>query len=334
MSVQVIHGEAAFEQLAAEWDALASRGMTDTPFQTLAYQRSWWTHLHPEGATLHTFAVRDGDALKGIACLFASGGALHFNGCIEETDYLDLITAPEDAASVWEQVLGCLEAGDAPEWRALDLCNIPEASASRPALRALAGSRGYGFSEEVIEVCPIIALPGDFESYLDGLDSKERRELARKLRRAEGMDVVTTAVGPADDVDKAVDDFLELLQKSMFEKRDWLNAGRRAHFHESARAAQRAGTLQLLFSEVEGRKAAGLFNFDYKDRVWVYNSGLDPEAFGGLSLGVVLTAAAIHRAIAAGRKEFDFLRGSEEYKYRFGAVDSPIYRLHLERPGA
>lgn len=334
MSVQLIHGEAAFEELAAEWDALVSRGMTDTPFQSLAYQRSWWSHLQPAGATLHTFAARDGDALKGIACLFASGGALHFNGCIEETDYLDLIAPAEDAAAVWAQVLDCLEAGDAPEWRALDLCNIPDASASRLALRELADARGYGFREEVIEVCPIIPLPGDFETYLERLDSKERRELARKLRRAEGMDVVTTAVGPDDDVDKAVDDFLTLLQKSMFEKRDWLNDGRRAHFHESARAAQQAGTLQLLFSEVDGRKAAGLFNFDYKDRVWVYNSGLDSDAFSGLSLGVVLTAAAIEKAIAAGRKEFDFLRGSEEYKYRFGAVDSPIYRVRLERPGA
>jgi len=66
-------------------------------------------------------------------------------------------------------------------------------------------------------------------------------------------------------------------------------------------------------------------------RIWVYNSGLDPAAFAALSPGVVLTAAAIERAIAAGRAEFDFLRGNEEYKYRFGAADTHIYRLRLER---
>ena len=60
-------------------------------------------------------------------------------------------------------------------------------------------------------------------------------------------------------------------------------------------------------------------------------SGLDPAAFSALSPGVVLTAAAIERAIALGRSEFDFLRGNEEYKYRFGAVDRPIYHLTLRR---
>ena len=61
------------------------------------------------------------------------------------------------------------------------------------------------------------------------------------------------------------------------------------------------------------------------------SSGLDPAAFAALSPGVVLTAAAIERAIDLGRAEFDFLRGDEEYKYRFGAIDHSIYRLTLQR---
>jgi CelD/BcsL family acetyltransferase involved in cellulose biosynthesis len=138
-------------------------------------------------------------------------------------------------------------------------------------------------------------------------------------------------VGPDDDVETAVTDFLDLLQKSTFEKRDWLNDGRRAVFYDAARAAHQAGTLQLIFMEVRGKKAAALFNFDYNGRIWVYNSGLDPALFGALSLGVVITAKAIEYAVENGRTTFDFLRGNETYKYRFGAVDTRIYRLHLER---
>jgi CelD/BcsL family acetyltransferase involved in cellulose biosynthesis len=333
MTTELMHGAEAFEALSAEWDALAGRSMTDTPFQSLAYQRSWWRYLAPEGATLHTVTVRDdAGALLGIACFFALDGALHFNGCIEETDYLDLIAPAEHASWVWNEVLDCLSTAAHPAWNALDLCNIPAASASRRALREAAAARGYRLDESLIEVCPIIPLPTSFEAFLESLDSKERRETTRKLRRAEGADVVIHDVSAGEDIDAAVDRFLTLLQKSTFEKRDWLNEGRRAHFHESARAAQAAGTLQLLFAEVDGRPAAGLFNFDYRDRIWVYNSGLDPESFSSLSLGVVLTASAIERAIAAGRKEFDFLRGSEDYKYRLGAVDHEIFRFQLARP--
>ena len=43
MSSELFVGEAAFDALAAEWDALVARGITDTPFQTLAYQRACCT---------------------------------------------------------------------------------------------------------------------------------------------------------------------------------------------------------------------------------------------------------------------------------------------------
>ena len=62
--------------------------MTNTPFQSLAYQKAWWTHLHPENGRLHTHAVRNEDKkLLAIACLYNLDGVLYFNGCVEEPDY-------------------------------------------------------------------------------------------------------------------------------------------------------------------------------------------------------------------------------------------------------
>ena len=331
MITELINGSDVFTALADEWDELAQRGITDRPFQTLAYQQAWWTHLHPENGRLHTITVRsEQKELLAIACLYNVDGVIHFNGCIEETDYLDLITTAEHAAAAWQAVLDCLCSPEFPEWHSLQLCNIPEASPSRTILAQEAQRRGFLFNETAIEVCPIIPLADTFEGYLDSIDSKQRREIQRKLRRAEGADAELVVVGPDDDVDTAVTDFLDLLQKSTFEKRDWLNDGRRAVFYDAARAAQKAGTLNLLFIEVRGKKAAALFNFDYKDRIWVYNSGLDPALFSALSLGVVITAKAIEYAVENGRKTFDFLRGNETYKYRFGAQDTTIYRIHLE----
>lgn len=331
MITELINGSDAFTLLADEWDALAQRGMTDTPFQTLAYQQAWWTHLHPENGRLHTITARNEQKeLLAIACLYNLDGALYFNGCVEETDYLDLITRAEHAEAAWQAILDCLCSPNFPEWHSIDLCNIPETSPSRTILATEAQRRGFLFNEQVNEVCPVIPLADTFEGYLDSIDSKQRREINRKLRRAQGADAELVVVGPEDDVDTAVSDFLDLLQKSTFEKRDWLTDGRRAVFYDAARAAQKAGTLNLLFIEVRGKKAAGLFNFDYKDRIWVYNSGLDPALFGALSLGVVITAKAIEYAIENGRTTFDFLRGNETYKYRFGAQDTTIYRIHLE----
>ena len=330
---KLILGETVFSELAAEWDGLAGRSMTDTPFQTCAYQQSWWQNLHPEGATLATIAVRRAAGeLMAIACLYVTQeGHIYFNGCVEETDYLDLICPAAYAEEAWTAVFNILCSPQFPDWTALDLCNVPAASPTRSILSQLAQQHQLPLTETIHEVCPVIQLPATFAEYLAALDSKQRREIQRKLRRAHGSGVMITNVGQEDDLDQAVNDFLELLQKSTFEKRDWLNEGRRAIFHETAKSALQADTLHLMFAEVEGRRAAALFNFDYKNRIWVYNSGLDPTVFGSLSLGVVLTAKAIEKAVEDGRSEFDFLRGNETYKYRFGAKDTEIFRLHIAR---
>jgi len=333
MYTQIIKGESIFTILEGEWDALVTRSMTNTPFQTIAYQKAWWKYMQPKGSVLQSIVIRQDDGqLLAIACLYVTeDGIVQFNGCVEETDYLDLIVEAWHADEAWSLIFNCLLGDDYPVWRLVDLCNIPAISPSRAILAQISASKDLTLVESINEVCPVIQLPPSFDAYLQSLDSKQKREVQRKLRRAQGAEAEFRIIGPDDDLDQAVDDFLILLQKSTFEKRDWLSDERRSLFHSIAKAAQEADSLQLLFMEIDGRRAAGLFNFDFADRIWVYNSGLDPDAFGNLSLGVVLTSKAIAWAIENGRVEFDFLRGSETYKYRFGAQDTKIYRLDISR---
>jgi CelD/BcsL family acetyltransferase involved in cellulose biosynthesis len=334
LNPQLYTGPAVFERLASEWNTLVQESIANTPFQRLDYQQSWWQHLGP--GNLYTVAVRnDGHQndgrLVGIGSFYLIDETLYFNGCVEESDYLDLIATPEHTEKVWELVLDCLDSDGMPRWNCIDLCNVPAASPTRDILPRLAESRGFSFSTEVHEVCPIIPLAGTFDDYLAGLDKKQRHEVRRKMRRAAEAGLEIQTVGPDDDIETAVNDFLLLLQKSHPDKAEWLNDGRTAHFHQIAAAAQANGTLQLMFAVMEGQQAATLFNYDYNGRIYVYNSGFDPDAFSHLSAGVVLTAKAIEWAIENGRHSFDFLRGNEVYKYRFGAEDTTVHRLLLRR---
>lgn len=330
MISRIVHGSLIFDLLAEEWDGLSGRSMTDTPFQTLAYQRAWWQHLG-SGELLSVVVNDEQGQLQGLACFYLQEEVLYWNGSMQESDYLDLLAPAGLAAAVWEAVWATLCAPDFPVWHTLDLCNVPAGSPTRTILPQLLSGRDFQLTTEIQEVCPIIPLPANFELYLESLDKKQRHELRRKLRRAEAEDVQLVMARPDDNLPQLVNDFLDLLQKSTPEKQQWLNDGRRALFQDTAAAAMAAGHLQLLFLVVEGQKAAALFNFDYKGRIWVYNSGLDPAAFGYLSTGVVLTALSIEQAIGSGREQFDFLRGNEEYKYRFGAQDSTIHRLLITR---
>ena len=61
-----------------------------------------------------------------------------------------------------------------------------------------------------------------------------------------------------------------------------------------------------------------------------YNAGVDPDA-RDLSPGVLMVSALIERALAAGVRRLDFLRGNEGYKYEWGSEDEPIQRLLVRR---
>jgi CelD/BcsL family acetyltransferase involved in cellulose biosynthesis len=88
--------------------------------------------------------------------------------------------------------------------------------------------------------------------------------------------------------------------------------------------------LQLSFFTVDGKKAAAYLCLDYQDRIWVYNSGFDPQ-FREYSPGWVLLAYLIQHAIETGKHTFDFMRGDEEYKYRFGAQAEYVLKVQISR---
>ena len=113
MQVNCLPGTAAFDLLRNEWDELAGRSMTATPFQAFAYQRSWWTNLGV-GECL-TLTARDGDGtLQGIGCFYLQDGILHFNGGTEESDYLDLITPAAQTSAVWVAFMRLMAGSDFP----------------------------------------------------------------------------------------------------------------------------------------------------------------------------------------------------------------------------
>ncbi|HID87362.1 MAG TPA: GNAT family N-acetyltransferase, partial [Anaerolineae bacterium] len=212
-----------------------------------------------------------------------------------------------------------------------DLCNIPAASPTRRFLPTLAEARGYRTQVAVQDICPVIPLPATWEEYLSSLSRKQRHEIRRKIRKANREARIRWYIvqDPARLPDE-VEDFIELHRRSAAEKDAFMEPRMRGFFRTIARVLHRMGWLQLAFIEVNGEKAASMLNFDYGDAILVYNSGYDPQRYANLSPGIVLLSYCIEHAIREGRKRFDFLRGQEDYKFRFGAQETKIYRLIIE----
>ncbi|RME87515.1 MAG: GNAT family N-acetyltransferase [Anaerolineae bacterium] len=326
------------DALATTWNTLLEESVTNTPFLRHEYLRAWWQTLGggewPQGELAIVLAYQDGE-LIGIAPFFLTdyegAPALLLLGSIEISDFLDLIVRPQHLRPFLGGLLDFLDQHGPPGWRALYLHNVPDTSPTLEALRNEVTRRGWTFEKEVLQPAPYIPLPGDWEAYLAGINKKQRHEIRRKMRRAENYakPVRWYIVEDEATLDDAIEACCHLMAQDP-EKQAFLTQTMRSQMRLAIHAAFRAGWLQLAFLEVDGEKAAGYLNFDYNNRIWVYNSGLD-QRFRELSPGWVLLGHLLKWANENGRSEFDFMRGDEEYKYRFGAVNRYVLRAKVTR---
>jgi CelD/BcsL family acetyltransferase involved in cellulose biosynthesis len=326
-------------RLARDWNTLLAESATHVPFLRYEYLSAWWETRGggewPEAELAVVTAHQDG-RLAGIAPMFSTQNAdgepaLLLLGSIEISDYLDIIARPGDLPFFLAGLLDFIARPALLAWRMLDWHNLPESSPSLTALRVEAEKHGWIFSQDRTYHVPSIPLTGDFETYLAGIDKKQRHEIRRKMRRAEesSRGVRWYIVEDGASLETEVQAFMEMMAEDP-EKAAFLTAPMRRQMQLACKAAFENGWLQLAFLEVDGQKAAGYLNFDYLNRIWVYNSGID-RRFLDLSAGWVLLGHLLQWANENKRSEFDFMRGDEDYKYRFGGVDKFVVRARLSR---
>jgi CelD/BcsL family acetyltransferase involved in cellulose biosynthesis len=340
MHIATLHTLPELMRLEKEWNDLLSRSASHVPFLRHEYISAWWQGMGggewPGGEMYIVTMRQDNDELIGIAPLFLTHNrdgelALMLLGSIEISDYLDVIARLEDLPAFLEALLAYLANEQESATHLMDWYNLLEDSPTIPALQTAANKLGWQVTQQPLQHCPYIPLPEDWEKYLCGIDKKQRHEIRRKMRRAEEyyLPVRWYIVQDGDSLDENMDDFLDLMACDP-DKVKFLTPSMRSQLHLIAQAAHKAGWLQLSFMEVNGEKAAGYLNFDYLDHIWVYNSGLDFR-FSELSPGWVLLGHLLEWANEHQRKFFDFMRGDEQYKYRFGAIDRRVMRLTVRK---
>lgn len=336
VKLTVYRDSSVFKQLEPEWNDLLHQSTSDTIFCTWEWQSTWWDAYQAGDLLIATCRTDDG-RLVGIGSWFieTSNGerVVRTIGCVDVTDYVDII-AHRDFIEPVASALASVLLEHRAEYDRVNLCNIPEASPTLPTLPDRL--KELGFNVEVVfqEVCPVIHLPDDWETYLSLLDKKQRHELRRKVRRAESEAQINWyRVDASHDFDEELERFLQLMRSSHPEKARFLdNPKNLAFFHKIAPIVFRCGWLRLSFLVIDGVPSATYFDFDYNGRILVYNSGLLPEAHAHLSPGIVLLSYNIRHAIEEKRTVFDFLRGNEIYKYRMGGQDTKVFKLKAQIP--
>lgn len=328
MRVRVHDDASAFAKLAPVWRDVVALDPNASVFHTPQYLATW----HAEFGRARDLRILElsgeGDTPRAMTTLVIGDGVASFGGDVDTTDYQGPVSASGDRADV---AAGVLSALDGEPWTTFELTGLAGDAGWPDAFQAAAKAAGHEIQEGTPSASPRVAIPGSYEDYLAALPGKLRHEIGRKARRLEReAGSFRVRLATEETLDDDLERFFSMHRTSEGPKGHFMHEGMATFFGSFAWMLFSQGWLRLAFLEIGSEPWAGAFGYAFKDTWGVWNSAYD-HGRRQLAPGMVLMGECIRLAASEGCATFDFLRGSEPYKYRFGAVDVPVSHMTIRR---
>ena len=324
---------ATFEELAGDWQRIYDSMPASSAFDSLEWNRVWWTHFGADSKLMLRASVRPNGSASLIAPMKLDSG--HDEGVctfLGGTDLVDYLGFKHDDEFRIDDVKNLLQSlYDENDISALVLESLPEDSHTIHAVKEVAGEIGWELHIWDEGVAPRISLPSSVDEYFSSLTKKHRHELRRKLRRLHNAgEVEQIELKSPDDVANRIGDFIDLHRGSSIDKQEFMTAERENFFREIAVKLAEMDQTRLNFLNLNGESVATSLAFKVGSTKYLYNSGYEPER-AWLAVGLLNHAINILASIDEGIKVYDFMRGDERYKYHLGAVDRRIFTVRLDK---
>jgi CelD/BcsL family acetyltransferase involved in cellulose biosynthesis len=280
--------------------------------------------------------AEENDNIIGIAPLMRSPigmlglrrGKVEFIGA-QDSDYNDFIITEErdECLKLFVEYLNLL-----PEKRDfVDLSDIPQNAKCLPFLTRISKKL------KPINDCPYLPLPRSFDEFLRMLSPKKRKYVTNGMKKLEkDFDVEIADYSQPRQFKEGMQDLFDLHQKK------WTSEGcfgvfsnqSIRDFHlELADSFSRRKWLSLCVLKVSGTPVAVEYGFKYKSKYYAYLAGYDPD-YSKYSVGNMLFVRIVNKLIQEGITQYDFLRGSEQYKDYWNALPKWNYQAILQKKGA
>lgn len=303
-------------ETGAIWDTCLARSGSDLPFYTYGWHEQFFDTV---GNNRTPEILYDPDR-SVIAPFGISGRTAVLSGGKEIADYQDIIGPDTEKAAIWPTILSRLISSGI---RNLSLPNIPETSPTLAFFRAL---KEQGHPDMTIvreDSTPKMPLPATFAAYTGSLDRKQRHELERKIRKFE-REYPDTKDTRSSDQRNDIAILLNLMRQDE-RKIAFLTPEYEAFFRSLPGLFQHSLELQILY--IGHNPVSSLLGFRSGKTFLLYNSGFDRSRYPGA--GFYHKAASIRRAIENGYTEYNFLQGTERYKYELGGRDYGVYTVSV-----
>jgi CelD/BcsL family acetyltransferase involved in cellulose biosynthesis len=311
--------------MADGWNALLVQSQSDTLFLTWEWLYSWAESFIGADRRLFILTVYRDNALVGVAPWYTHSQTrwgfrereVRFLGTPEAaSDYLDVFAKPGEEIAVAQQVYAHLWKEKAA-WEMLVLRDIP--SHSRFLLHFLEqieeDGRPYQLSPAAF--CPTVILPESEEAFLKQQSPGRRRRTTQHYNLLEKQGPVKWHSGSGADVKPLLEEFRSFYSHC----RTGVETDAKPLFSFLERFASHSVDQPWIYVEfltVGDKKIAGKLNFRYRNILLFYLSAIDKAAVPRqVHIWSVLFAFEARQAIAADLSIYDFLKGSEAYKFQW-----------------
>ncbi|MFH1917360.1 MAG: GNAT family N-acetyltransferase [Nanoarchaeota archaeon] len=298
------------ESVRIAWNAIVADN-NYSPFSSAGYAAAW---ISAFGDILppQIYLAFAGSNLIGVAPLMLEEGILKFigGGMYDDTsDYCDFVVRNEFEYEVMPLFIEALTA----HGKYL-LDQVPSRSKTLDFFQERDDSSRTS----------LIKLPGSWEDYLRLLQAGDRKDVLYYLNKlSRDFPDATYSITQKSDLGKTAEQLLSFHQKVWSEKGEGFfgldEKGRRSV--QFVRGLVEKIPEKIRISSVKRQDELFAMNFGFVDGSTVYHylAVTNPEK-KAYSPGKVLLANDIQTAIREGLICFDFMRGSDPYKNRFGVV--------------
>jgi CelD/BcsL family acetyltransferase involved in cellulose biosynthesis len=310
----------SIDELRGEWDVLAHQAAN--VFATPEWTACWARHFL-RGRSLELLAFRSaGGRLVAVLPLYELCARplriLRVAGHGPGED-LGPVCAPVDRVRVARMLPHALDRLGAQ-------LVLAEQISREPGWSALTGARVLR-----TEGSPVVGFDGlSWEQLLGRRSRGLRKELRRQQANLEREHAVRYRLGGGtpEELERDLDVMFALHGARWRHDSQFLQDGR---FHRAfAAVARERGWLRLWFLEADRRAVAASYGFRYANVEFDYQGGRDP-AWTAASVGLLLVAHSVRKALEEGVSEYRFLRGDEPYKYRFADQDPGLETFAIPR---
>jgi len=332
-----------FRASRAIWNAIVEQMSAPTIFCTWEWIYGWWECFGNRYEEPVIIFVYSGTALRGIfplvkrtAMLRASrllGRVLTYAGEAELfPDQVDIIAAPDDARECMASVFEFLRTRYR-RWDAVELPLVTENSYLASWIRGKGDKYGACARGWIAaSVAPYVTLQGQtFEQFVASLGDKQKRYYVRtRAKKLKEQGIYYRSCNAGDEAECIAEVFrLHATRAKQKMLKSNFAGNELVRFHQAfVRRISGKSWLWLRFLVGQDATVAGFYGFQIGGRVLFYQLGFD-SAWQRWSPGMALVDEALREAFAQGCKEFNFLQGSEKYKYFWTQREYRLYRGYV-----